>query len=254
VNAKLRRAGVAVAVAVLAAGGLQVVTSAPAAAVTGLVRVVSAPTSDDDQADKSTSVACPAESPRIVGGGIVINDPQRLAFARFMQPTKNLGGGPDSYAVAATVPPGFVGTYSLEAIAVCASDDGVSGHEVVAGTPTTASSTPGQETLVGCSSSTKRVIGFGGGVIDGGQEVGLQTVRADGLRGIARIFAHEDASGYRGQWRLQAYAFVHTDWEVAPGTGIGLIHQMLPSRNLKQSTVIITPGSTAAFTSTICLP
>ena len=282
---KLKRIGWAVAAAVLAAGGVQVVTAAPAVAVPGLIRMPGIPTADNDQVDKSVSVLCPVSSPRIVGGGIVIDDHgQRRAFARFMQPTKNAGpNGEDRYSVGATVPPGFVGTYRLQAIAVCASNAGVPGHEVRAGTPSTPpSSAAAQDAVAGCSSSTKKVLGFGGGVLNGGRQVGLQTVRADKPRGISRTFAQEN-SNYTPLWQVQSFVICMTSNDTTPPSGAaipgdtastlcannpnqfvhgpgggawdgtGLIHQILPSANLKLTTVIITPGSTAAFTSAICI-
>lgn len=284
-NKRLRKFGRTMVVAALVAGGLQVVTAAPAAAVTGLTRFITPPTADNSQVDKAITAQCPTSAPRIVGGGIVINDHgRRVAFARFMQPIKNLGGtGRDAYAVAATVPPGFVVTYSLQAIAVCARDIGVPGHQVVPGPLTTRSSDPDQNTIIHCPSG-KRAIGFGGGVIGGGREVGLQIVRSTGPRDASRAYAHEVAGGYGGQWQVQAYAVCMTTNDTRPPSGaaipgqvastlcsdnpntfvhgpgggawdgIGMINQIVPSANLKQNTVIITSGSTAAFTSTVCLP
>jgi hypothetical protein len=282
-NTKMGRIGATVTVAALAVGGLQVVASAPAAAVAGLVRVVGPSTPNNDQVDKSISAQCPATSPRIVGGGIEINDGgQRRVFARFMQPTK-IANGQDFYSVGATAPTGFVGTYSLRAIAVCASNAGVPGHEVVPGTATTPSSSTSQDTIELCSSTAKRVIGFGGGVIGGGREVGLQTVRSTGPRDGARAYAREDSS-FGGQWQVLVFAICMTTTDTRPPSGApipgavastlcsdspntfvhgpgggawdgsGWINQIVPSANLKQNTVVITPGSTAAFTSTICIP
>lgn len=281
----LRRIALVAAVTGLAIGGVQVLTSAPASAVTGLVRFPGTPTPDNGQLDKGTTAQCPATSPRIVGGGMVVNDHgQRRVFARFMQPVENLGGsGRDAFAVAATAPPGFVGTYSLQAIAVCAANAGVPGHDVVPGTPTTRSASSTQDTTARCPSG-KRVIGFGGGVLDAVSGVGLQVVRSAGPRDISRAYARRVAGNFGEQWRVQAFAICMTTTDNRPPSGAaipgstastlcsnspntfvhgpgggawdgtGLIHQILPSANLKQNTVVITAGSTAAFTSTICIP
>jgi hypothetical protein len=200
-----------------------------------------------------------------------------------MQPTKNAGpNGEDRYSVGATVPPNFIGTYSLQAVAVCAGTAGVPGHEVIGGPVTTPSSASAQNTSARCSSTSKRVIGFGGGVYNGGRQVGLQTVRSAGPRDISRAYAQENGV-YTPTWQVQAFAICMTTSDTTtpsgapvPGDtastlcsnspnrfvhgpgggawdGTGLIHQILPSSNLKLTTVIITPGSTAAFTSVICL-
>jgi hypothetical protein len=279
---KMTRLGLALAAAALAAGGLQALTSAPAHAVPGLVRVLGA-VDNTGLVDKSTSVLCPTSSPRIVGGGIIINDNQRrLAFARFMQPTPNAGpAGEDRWSVGATALPGFSGSsYTLQAVAVCASD--VRDHEVRFGPLTTPSLASAQSTLVGCSSSGKRVIGSGGSVLNGGRVVGIQTIRPDGPRGISRVFG-QAVSPPTVPWQMRAWTICMTSNDNTPtsgaaipgftGTtlcsnspntfvhgpgggawdGTGLINQLFPSANLKANTVTITSGSTAVLTAAVCI-
>jgi hypothetical protein len=284
-NVKMTRMWLALAVAAVVAGGLQALTSAPAQAAPGLVRVLG-PVESNAGIDKSTSVLCPISSPRIVGGGLVINDnQQRVAFARFMQPTKNFGpNGEDLWSVAATVRPGFSGaSYTLQAVAVCATNAKVPGHEVRFGPLTTPSSAAAQNTSVGCSSSSKRVIGSGGGVVNGGQVVGIQTIRPSGPRDISRVFGQAIAST-SSPWQMRAFTICMTSndntsttgaaipgftgttlctdtpdaFVYGPGggawNGIGLLNQLFPSADLKANTVTITSGSTAVLTSAVCLP
>jgi hypothetical protein len=273
-----RRIGLAIAASTLVVGGLQVVMEAPAAAVPGRQIVPSLPRSDG-----VAFALCPAASPRIVGGGIAIDDGgRRQAFATLMQPVRNLNGtGLDAYTVRAAAPPGFIGTFTVQAFAVCASNAGVPGHQVVQSDLTSPSTASAQDTIIGCPAG-KRVIGFGGGVFGGGRQVGLQVVRSTGPRDASRAYAREHVNGYSGQWQVRAYAVCMTTSDNRPPVGAaipgdtattlcstnpatfvhgagggawdgnGLIHRIVPTAT--QNTVVITPGSTATLTSTVCIP
>jgi hypothetical protein len=283
-NIKLKRASVAIVAAVVAATGLQVTTAAPAAAISGLVRMPGPTTPDDTLPNKTAQATCPTTAPRIVGGGIVIDDgDQHQVFARTTRPLANRGpNGEDVWEVAASAPPGFLVSYSLRAIAVCAPNSAVPGHQVVHGTMV--QNIPGSTTQnsVGSCPTGKRVIGVGGSVFDGGRAVGLSAVRSDGPRGITRAFARDRFGDTDGVWQMQASAICmitndarEATWAAVPGntatilcqngfsvhgpgggswTGIGLIHRIEPSADLQQTTVITTPGSTATLVSIICLP
>lgn len=278
---RISRIGLAVAAAALVAGGLQVVTPEPALAVPGLLPPV---VSFAPPNALSWNAHCPPEAPRIVGGGGSISDGGlRRAFFKSMQPIRNFNNTVrDAFIVGVVRPPGFTGTINVTAYAMCAPTASVPGHEIIQGVPTSLSSRTAQDGVAVCTPG-KRVIGFGGGVLSGGSEVGLQTVRSSGPRDISRVFAREDADGYNLPWQAVAFAVCMTTSDTRPPVGaaipgstgaslcptspstfvhgpgggawdgIGLIHAIIPSADRRRTDVTITAGSTAVLVSTVCM-
>lgn len=204
---KQGRTGVRVAalLATLAFGAAaQVVATAPAAAVTGLIRTTHVSTATDSQSPKSRAAECPSGM-RVIGGGARVSGPAAGSIRlSVMQPISG-PGQTDRYEVWADEPPGGIsGNWALEGYAICAPASSVPGYNIVAqGSGYSSVST--RSTAAGCSGS-QRVIGNGASIAGGGfGSVGLQMTRASGPLDIARAAAAEDGA-YSGNWQVTAYA------------------------------------------------
>jgi hypothetical protein len=113
--------------------------------------------------------------------------------------------GGDHIVVSGAAPPGFTGAWTIQPYAVCANSSALPNYQIVPDTEFPASSSTAREFHVLCTGS-KRAVGSGAAIVDGGREVGLTAYRTDEPRGLARAYGEEDASGFGDAWRLQAFA------------------------------------------------
>ncbi|MDG4771802.1 hypothetical protein [Solwaraspora sp. WMMD792] len=206
-NTKQRRTGrrVAALLATVAIGAAaQLVSTTPAAAVSGLFRSTHPASVPDSLSPKYRAAECPTGT-RVIGGGARVSGPAAGSIRLSVLRPVSGPGQSDSYEVWADEPPGGVsGNWALEGYAICAPSASVPGYTIVP-QDSTYSSASTRSTAAGCSGG-QRVIGTGAGITGGGfGNVGLQMSRASGPLDIARAAAAEDGA-YSGNWRVTAYA------------------------------------------------
>jgi hypothetical protein len=212
-NRRVALAGVALgSLLTVAASTAPPVGAQSAPVVQGLVKVNSGVNSNSDPY-KTEVATCPAGK-KVVGGGgwtyvMESADEERVALTR-LEPRDDVDGtGADGYiATAAETQPGVSGNWWVEAYALCADASSISGWNINAANSTTASD-PKQQLDVGCDNSGQRVLGTGAtiGIHSTGQgEVVLQQAGAWFAGRFALAQAHEDGTGYAGQWWLRVYA------------------------------------------------
>ena len=190
----------------IAASLAQVAAIAPAAGVSGLVRIASARSADNSNGLKSASAVCPAGK-RVVGGGAVINDhgagEVMLSAAHPMKSDSTyrydvIGQEPDG---------GFMGAWWIQAFALCAGP--LAGYALVTRSTGEFSSATFQSAVVECPAGTKAlsagglVVASGGGVAS---NVGLQLVRPSGPLDIARATGREGPGGSAASWQVLTFA------------------------------------------------
>ncbi|MFF5217664.1 hypothetical protein [Micromonospora sp. NPDC000442] len=206
-NTKQARTGLRVAalIAALAFGAAaQLVATAPAVAVSGLIRTTHVSTATNSQSPKFRAAECP-NGMRVIGGGARVSGPAAgLIRLSHLQPISG-PGQTDRYEVWADEPPGGIsGNWALEGYAICAPAASVPGYNILPQASGYSSVSP-RSTAAGCSGG-QRVIGSGASIAGGGfGSVGLQMSRASGPLDIARAAAAEDGS-YSGTWQVTAYA------------------------------------------------
>lgn len=158
---------------------------------------------------KTVSAVCPAGTRVIGGGGWVFATgaaDERKVVLTGLEPRATTSQS--SYVVTGEeVAPGMAGTWWLEAYALCASTP--AGYEIV-NESTVPSSAGTQQTAAGCTAN-KRVFGTGARIDNPGGQVTLQLTRSDIPRGIGRVTAKEDASGYGGTWNVTSFAVCAND-------------------------------------------
>ena len=172
--------------------------------VSGVQVVQSQPSASSSQSPKKAIVYCPAGK-QVIGGGGKISDfgatPWKPALTQ-LQPVRLYDGARDAYVVtAAETPPGTTTNWQVQAYAVCANP--LPGLHIVS-VSTTPSSSSVQATAASCSGGW--VIGTGGKISTASGNVVLQVARPDIRGGIARVQAHEVATGYTGTWSVTSYA------------------------------------------------
>jgi hypothetical protein len=184
------------AACLVATAGVQVVSAAPAAAVPGLSRVVSASVSNS--ADKTQSAHCPAGKVVIGGGGFVTGGLGQVGIDRSTPLTTGT-----SYSVTAREDGnGFAGNWSVTAIAFCATP--TVGLTYVSAT--TAPSSLSSRTVSAFCATGRSVLGLGAFVTSGAGQVVLDGVQPAADLKSATASAYEDDSGYAGNWSLTAVA------------------------------------------------
>jgi hypothetical protein len=183
------------AVLVLGAG-LVVVPAAPAAALSGVERVVNVSASTSD--DKLIHAYCP-RGKAAVGGGARISGPGEP----FVHLTTMAPLGPDGFAARAeeyrTHTPL---NWELTTWAVCATPPPGLTYRSAASTP---GSKPVEATYVNCPDDTT-VIGLGAEITYGAGQVMLHDMHTDYAFSDVFVQAVEDRNGYRPEWTLTAYA------------------------------------------------
>ena len=207
-NRWLALAGAAAAM-VAAQVGVQLAMAGPAAAVTGNERVMGEVSAVDSQPTHTSRAYCPTGKFVIGGGGwafAVAGDDSAKVTLVEMRPEHNTNGTRDSYVVTGSeTTSAMTGDWWVQAYAICASQSGLAGYELVSTSNPLISSPSELSTAAGCA-GTKRVLGGGARITNPGRDVALQTVRAAGGGGSFRASAHEDANGYGGAWTVDAYA------------------------------------------------
>jgi hypothetical protein len=180
--------------------------------VQGLVKVQSQGVSSPDPY-KTEVATCPAGKKVVGGGGWTMvagsADQERVALTR-LEPSDDVDGtGADGYiATAAETQPGVSGNWWVQAYAICADASSLVGWNINAANSATASD-PMQQLDVGCDHSGQRVLGAGAriGIHSTRQgEVVLQVAGPWFAGKFALAQAHEDGTGYAGQWWLRVYA------------------------------------------------
>jgi hypothetical protein len=186
----------------LATAGVQVVTSVPAAALPGFVRVVDYSATDSSPV-KGMLAICPTGT-RIIGGGAwIVNGGARVRLTRsfplYALPTVD----PTGWAAQAEEPDtGYADAWFIEVHAMCVRLSSVPGWTIINELYAESSRTY-QSRNPGCVG--QYAIGVGGEVLDGDGQVGLTQLRIlDSLRG-ARATAREDFDGYALPWTLKAW-------------------------------------------------
>lgn len=192
---------------------VQLAGAVPASAVTGLHKVQSPVSAYDSQSPKTVTAFCPLGERVIGGGASVLSDNavvgKKLTLTQ-LRPVGSVINEKDRYVVTmAETTPGTTGNWAVGAQAICAPASSLSGYQIVPAA-TLASSESVQATAAVCPAG-KVVIGTGGrinnGIDNGGfARVVLQVARASGPGDIARVQAHEGASGYSGSWNVTSYA------------------------------------------------
>ena len=195
-------------------------TRAAAVGLTGLQRVES-PVVTNSVSPKTARAVCPS-SKKVVGGGgwaympSANGHPERLALTR-LEPSDDVLGtgsnaGPDGYRVgAAEVGDDAVGSWWLQAYALCADAASVPGWELERASGPLQRSDEVQRVPVGCDTAdtAKRVLGTGAAIETSSQgqgQVVLQVARVSADGRLVRAQAHEDATTYGLTWHLDAYA------------------------------------------------
>ncbi|GIG88590.1 hypothetical protein [Plantactinospora endophytica] len=199
-------AGAAVTV-VAAQAGIQLVDTAPAAAVTGIERT-SELSATDSRTARTVRAFCPVGTWVIGGGGwafaVAAADSAKVALVQLV-PEHRTDGTRDSFLVTGTeTTTAMTGNWWLEAYAICASPSGLAGYQVV-GTQNQATSSP-VEAAASAGCGTRRALGGGAEIVNSGGQVALHVARASASGDIFRGAAHEDADGYSGNWTVNAYA------------------------------------------------
>jgi hypothetical protein len=149
-----------------------------------------------------------AENERVIGGGARITEENGGVNAALtaLKPVRLIDHGTrDAYVVtAAETTTGTTGRWMVEAFAMCAKP--LPGLHIVPSDPMPPSSEPMQATAAVCPAG-EVVIGSGGTVSAGAEgQVVLQGARPSHPGDIARVQAHEDATGYPLIWSTTAYA------------------------------------------------
>lgn len=179
--------------------------AAPAAAATipsGSVQVFSKPSGFSVSTSKRVEAICPADRPRVLGGGFTIAGGSHIEVTE-LQPIK--GATVDSYRVSARHDEvGTSASWQLLAYAYCSST--APGHEIVTATSSTTSDTF-NIAMPRCSNG-KAVTGSGGLTSGGSGQVKLLTQAEGSIAGPIRITAAglEDLNGFSGNWSVTGYA------------------------------------------------
>jgi hypothetical protein len=237
--------------ALVAVTGVSGPSATPAAAATAapktLVGVHTVRTSESGPlSPKNLHAACAPDEVILGGGGRAIEpgtNPARLLTLTRLEPTEHLNGTDiHGYVVEATdVPPGIVGSWTLEAYAICAKASSVDRHHIVVTSTAPNPPSPPVQKLDAVCPSGERELGTGVRINLPNHRVGLQVARTDKLGGLTRAQAHEVGT-FTGSWNLVAFAvcglpprgFVVPPFGVSPQSG---------SETIKTATVSC-PGST----------
>ena len=192
--------GVAGALAMMITGAVVAVGATPASAVTipvGSVLAITQPSGFSTGSSKTTTATCPADRPRVLGGGftttgahIVVSQAQPLA-----------GSPTDSYQVTAGFDQvGTTASWQLLVYAYCSST--APGWQIMPAT-STSTSDAFNEVIATCPTG-KQLVGTGGRITGGAGQVQLVTqtngVRASVAGGL------EELDGFAGSWSATAYA------------------------------------------------
>jgi hypothetical protein len=161
----------------------------------------------DSDGFKPARAYCAADE-RVIGGGARIYEENGGVNAALtgLRPVRLIDQGTrDAYVVtAAETTTGTTGRWLVEAYAMCAKP--IPGLHIVPSLATPPSSQPMQATAAACPAG-EVVIGSGGTVSAGAEgQVVLQGARPSHPGDIARVQAHEDATGYSLFWSTTAYA------------------------------------------------
>jgi hypothetical protein len=195
-----RLVGVAGALAMMITAAVVAVGATPASANTipvGSVIAVSQPSGFSTVSPKTTAAVCPADRPRVLGGGftttgthIVVSQAQPLA-----------GSPTDSYQVTAGFDQvGTAASWQLLVYAYCSS--AAPGWQIVPAT-STSTSDAFNEVAAACPSG-KEVVGTGGRITGGAGQVELVTQTGFPRQAVAGGL--EDLDGFAGSWSATAYA------------------------------------------------
>jgi hypothetical protein len=189
----------------LVALAVQLGGATAASAVPGHTVVRAVSTIDSNQT-KSAIATCPADTVILGGGGGLVWDAQHHSHAVVitrMQPVHPGDGALDYYIVTgAETSVGEIDTWWVDAYAVCGEEPAGYLVRFVNQAPSSNSS---QMAQVHCPNA-KKVLGVGAAVsIENGQ-MGLQVVRASLATTFSYAQAHEDVSGYLGDWYVTGYA------------------------------------------------
>lgn len=189
--------------------GTQVVFGVqPAVALPGLQKVTERSGTNSDS-PKNVTAFCP-DGKRVIGGGGQVfatnpADARKVMLIR-LEPVNSVNQS-GYVAGGVEVAPGIDSDWWVEAYALCASTP--AGYELV--TAQTVPSSSSIHATAAICTGNKRVFGTGARITNSGGQVTLQLTRADGLRGIARAVAKEDADGFAGNWSLTAFAICAND-------------------------------------------
>jgi len=199
--ARCRRAFAAAAgaLALIATVAVQAAGASPAAATTipvGSVQVVNV-TAGGTGPSKTLSASCPADKPRVLGGGFTTTGTHIV-----VSELRPVAGNPvDSYRVTAGFDEvGTSGSWNLLVYAYCSNV--APGWQLISKT-TASTSNPFNQAVQDCPGG-KSVTGSGGQINGGAGQVELVT---QGL-GVSRMSAGglEDITGFSGSWSVTAYA------------------------------------------------
>jgi hypothetical protein len=195
-----RLLGVAAALAMTVTGAVVAVGATPAAASTipvGSVIAVTQPSGFATGSTKTTSAICPADRPRVLGGGFTIAGTHIV-----VSQAQPLAGNPrDSYQVTAGFDQvGTAASWQLLVYAYCSSV--APGWQIVPAS-TGSTSEPFKEIAASCPSG-KEVVGTGGRITGGAGQVELVTQPGFPRQGVAGGL--EDLDGFAGSWSATAYA------------------------------------------------
>jgi hypothetical protein len=199
----------AAAAVVAAQVGIQLAGAGPAAAVTGIEKVVGEVSLVDSQQTHTSIAHCPPGKYVIGGGGwafaVAAADAAKVTLLQ-MRPEHRTDGAGDSYVVTGSeTTPTMTGDWWVQAYAICASPSGLSGYKLESTNNGVTASPDRMETWATCGSG-KRALGGGARITNPGREVALQMSRASATGDIFRAAAREDADGYSGDWTVDAYA------------------------------------------------
>jgi hypothetical protein len=210
----------------LLAAAVPVIDAVPAAAaLPGIYRVASVNSGTSVSPTKGRIAQCRPGDFVIGGGGWADDFGANQVMLTHLVPFHG-GTSGDSYYAEAAAPPGSTVAWNLTAYAICAPGLDPAYYRRVEG-PVKRMSDTFTDVTASCPGSTLAV--GGGAAIEGGRgEVGLQLVRLSGPRDISRATGREDASGFRDEWTLQAYALCYKPSgltltnTIVPGPGLDL--------------------------------
>jgi len=222
---------------------VQLAGTAPASAVAGVHRAVGSSLTNSLSPKTARAFCDPGE--QVLGGGGRVQAvgafTPRLTLTQ-LQPVAAGGTTQARYQVtAAETTPGTTSNWFVQAYAICAPANSVSGYHIVTSPPTNPSSQSVQTAAAVCPGG-ERVIGTGGRILQasGTGQVVLQVARASATGDITRVQAHEQADGFPSPWRVLAYAVC-----VNPPAGYQIVTGLSAERlseSVKFATVDCPPG------------
>lgn len=220
-----------VLVALLGAGAVSVLSAAPASAVPGL-HFGTAASALDGTNTKSVSVACPAGTKPFGGGFFVTGGAGgRISVTRLQAlPPSN------AFSVVATEVAGPApAAWRLHGHAICGAAP--AGLDYVSFS--TVSNSTASKTAIATCPAGKKVIGTGARLDGDAGQVLLDDVRPSAGLSSVSVVAHEDETGFAGNWQLSAFAVCAN-----PLANLTLQTAVTPTNSADDAVGVACPGGT----------